>query len=538
MTLQTKLFQNLCQMISDTNGIGLTDSLELLLRSPRKNSDTAIRSVVSSFLDRLYYTQRRGEDVVDLLDSPVAMALESFFKTFPLRYREEHIHLTGSLDASFVYPRLASLLHSPQKHAAQEILRNLFQITELESEKEVERLLRLTPHDKFDRYLKILQLPAIVLTSKEDHYAAAWHIASRLYHQHNVGRVCLKYTWARARIHPDLPTVTSWDATLGLYEGFSAFKKEHPNFEFVLSPSFRKEAHYLTSAATKEQDISQQIESLLGFLKTYPELTDVVKEVDTVGSEKDLYAKRHFHTMSEGFRKLQYQGFHIRSHHGETFRTLNKGIQAVDNAMNLWRIDTLEHGLSLGINPHYYYHALYERLLYKNENGEPLQRDGQDYDELMDWSLSDITIRDHLINGVPLKAHEKLALTKTKFHYAREVESYQHDVLNRMIDKRVSLTALPSSNKRLTHYFEGYQDHPFSWWEKKGVILKVGTDNDVTLHTNMVREMLILLFSDPTHLKIHKLLRVVTGENRLPLVSHHLWTMKAKSSHPEKASID
>ena len=57
------------------------------------------------------------------------------------------------------------------------------------------------------------------------------------------------------------------------------------------------------------------------------------------------------------FRKLQYRGFRIRSHHGEVWKTLRKGIQAVDNAMNIWRIDTLEHGLSLGINPNFYFHS-------------------------------------------------------------------------------------------------------------------------------------------------------------------------------------
>ena len=55
--------------------------------------------------------------------------------------------------------------------------------------------------------------------------------------------------------------------------------------------------------------------------------------------------------MKTGLRHLQYNGFKIRSHHGEAWKTLRKGVQSVDNSMNIWRIDTLEHGLSLGINP-------------------------------------------------------------------------------------------------------------------------------------------------------------------------------------------
>jgi len=43
--------------------------------------------------------------------------------------------------------------------------------------------------------------------------------------------------------------------------------------------------------------------------------------------------------------------------------------------------------------------------------------------------------------------------TKVKFHAAGEVERYQHDVLNRMIQKKVSLIALPSSNYKLTTCF-------------------------------------------------------------------------------------
>src|SRR5213075_1926411 len=117
---------------------------------------------------------------------------------------------------------------------------------------------------------------------------------------------------------------------------------------------------------------------------------------------------------------------------------------------------------------------------------------------------------------------EATLATKTKFHHAREVESYQHDVLNRMIDKRLTLVSLPSSNKKLTGAIADYNDHPFSWWEKKGLRLGVGTDNDVTLSTSFIREMLILLFTDPLELKITKLLIVTTGESRRDHLSHQI----------------
>ena len=138
-------------------------------------------------------------------------------------------------------------------------------------------------------------------------------------------------------------------------------------------------------------------------------------------------------------------------------------------------------------------------------------------------------MRDKIIKGETLNIPEEILFIKTKFHTAREIEHYQHDILNRMINKKVSLVALPTSNIKLTNSFPDIKDHPFSWWEKKGVKLGVGTDNYITLSTNFIQEMLILLFSDPEHLKLTKLLMVVTGETRRPYISHLLWTMRKKS---------
>jgi adenosine deaminase len=142
----------------------------------------------------------------------------------------------------------------------------------------------------------------------------------------------------------------------------------------------------------------------------------------------------------------------------------------------------------------------------------------------MEWY--DDSIKEKVLKGVTLTEEEIISFTKTKFHTAREVEHYQHDVLNRMINKQVSLVALPSSNLKLTGCFPDYKDHPFSWWEKKGVRLGVGTDNYITLSTNYIQEMLILLFSDPMHLKITKLIMITTKETRRPFISHLLWEMR------------
>ena len=240
-----------------------------------------------------------------------------------------------------------------------------------------------------------------------------------------------------------------------------------------------------------------------------------------------MYSKKHFFELQSGLRKLQYKGFKIRSHHGETWHTLRHGIQAVDNAMNIWHIDTLEHGISLGINPNRYFHRLYQKTIKSNHEGKAISRTSHDGKELadLDWS-SHKEVLEKLYSGETLTEKERTQFLKTKFHTAREIEQYQHDVLNRLIQKGVSLVALPSSNNKLTGKFDDYKDHPFSWWEKKNVQLGVGTDNYVTLNTNYIQEMLILLLTDPMNLKITKLLMVTTGETRRAYLSQLLWQMR------------
>jgi len=300
-----------------------------------------------------------------------------------------------------------------------------------------------------------------------------------------------------------------------------------PAFRVVLSPSFRKEAGFYdaTRYPSQRASFADQVRQIIELLKKHPELQDVVNEVDTVGNERGFYRKAHFEEMRVGMRKLQAYGFRTRSHHGETWDTLRQGVQAVDNAMNIWYVDAIEHGLSLGINPNFYFHSLLQRVLRANRLAGALGTRERAEIADMDWGGRE-EIRDKLLRGDSLSEPEATLATKTKFHHAREVEHYQHDVLNRMIDKRLTIVSLPSSNKKLTGTLTDYNDHPFSWWEKKGLRLGVGTDNDITLNTTFIREMLILLLTDPLELKITKLLIVTTGESRRAHLSHLLWEMR------------
>lgn len=531
------LTDHLIKIISETNGISLSDTLELAVMGESKDDNPMVKKSLTEFRRLINDFQTDEVDIKTLLNHPVSSALFNFFKRFPKPYIEEHIHLTGSLSADFIHPHLMKLLKGPTKQTYFDIINKVYgegTAENIETVEDVDNLIRLKEDEFFDRYLKILLLPKLILTTKEMHAAAAYHMANELYTNFNVGMIRLKFTLSRANQTsdeqiPGLENLKEEDVVLGLYDGFMQFKAKCPGFDFVLSPCFRKEANFFDAEnfPTKKAHFLHQVDAILEILDKYPFLNPYLCEVDTVGSEKELYRKGHFAEMQQGFRKLHFKGFSIRSHHGETWHTLKKGVQAVDNALNIWHIDTLEHGLSLGINPNFYFHSLYRRIVVENERGLKVKEGSSDWKELMDMDWREHEdVREKLFSGIKLNEDEKRYFTKIKFHTAREVEHYQHDVLNRMINKGVSLIALPSSNNKLTNSFEDYKDHPFSWWEKKGMKLGVGTDNYVTLNTNYIQELLILLFTDAQNLKITKLLMVATGETKRPYLSQLLWKMR------------
>ena len=526
----------MAELISETNGLALEDTLDLAEQSPLCDRDVA--HAIAEFHTLLGRFRLNAERIETLLEHPFSEAMTRFFRAFPIPYREEHIHLTGSLDAEFIWPRLEPLLTGPQRALYEQKISEVYgeDALPIRNANDVDRLIRLGETDRFDRYLKILYLAKLILTSREAHRDAAYHMASTLYRKYNVGSLRLKFTLFRETTDsseqiPGIEDLTPEDVVLGLYEGFRAFQSEVPTFHFVLSPSFRKEPGFYdaTKYPSKRAHFDDQVRQIILLLQKHPELREVLNEVDTVGNERGFYRKVHFQEMRIGFRKLQAYGFRTRSHHGETWNTLRQGIQAVDNAMNIWHVDAIEHGLSLGINPNYYLHSMLQRIVRANADGEAIPQKTPEYSELveLEWNGRD-EIRDKLLNGEKLTHDEVTLFTKAKFHLARELEHYQHDVINRMIDKRLTLVSLPSSNKKLTGQLEDYKDHPFSWWERKGLRLGVGTDNYVTLNTSFLREMLIILYTDPIALKITKLLIVTTGEAKRPYLSHLLWELRKK----------
>jgi len=468
---QAELGRILIKLISETNGVSLLDTLELATHSVLFKQRPEAMKAVREFRGLLFDYNRSSIGIEALFDHPVAEALEHFFKIFPRPFQEEHTHLTGSLDASFVFPRLAKVLAGPDAAAVKAKIAEVYGADALpiRSEEDVDRLIRMRDDVGFARYLQVLTLPKLVLVDRQAHADAAYHMASTTFRDFNVGRIRLKFSLSRATSNSAdaLPgsAVEPEDVVLGLYEGFERFRAEEPQFDYILSPSFRKESFFYDSGrfASKREDFLHQVKTLLELLAAHPALRDKVADVDTVGDERDHHRKVHFEEMRLGFRKLQFSGISIRSHHGETWRTLRRGVQAVDNAMNIWHIDALEHGVSLGVNPNFYFHMLFEQVLEKNTAGIAIDRqsrDGYEIDE-MDWN-DHLEIPAKLFAGTPLDATERQRFIKTKFHAAREVEHYQHDVLNRMINKGVGLVALPSSNVRLTTPFFSHHENGWS----------------------------------------------------------------------------
>ena len=420
---QKLLVKEFVEIVSETNGISLVDTLDLMLSSSLKAKNAEAYEWVAEYRELLNQFMVNKIDMRILRQHRFNAVLEEFFRRFPLKYREEHIHLSGSLTAEFVWSQLKPLLEGPNASIYERKIKNVYGPSSwpIQSAEDVEKLIRLKENEGFSTYLRILFLPSLIFISRQAHTDAAYHMASELYNKHNVGSLRLKFMLNRSTSKsddkiPGLDQVTSEDVLLGLYDGFKAFQKDHPDFKFILSPSFRKEINYFDEGrfATRKEHFMHQIDEILGMLDKYPFLAEYVNEVDTVGDEKEMYRKEHFFELQHGFRKLQYRGFQVKSHHGETWHTLKKGIQAVDNAMNIWQIDALEHGISLGINPNLYFHQLYQRVIKNNMSGQPLDVKSPDYQELVDlnWGTHESILK-KILSGELLTEKDRTQVLKT-----------------------------------------------------------------------------------------------------------------------------
>jgi hypothetical protein len=223
--LKQELAQHLVKMISETNGISLSDTLELAMQ-PGAADSSAVQKSIAEFRRLLSGFQQDEVDINTLFAHPVAHGLEAFFKEFPLKFREEHIHLTGSLTAEFIFPRLKKLLEGPHRKIYEKKIIEAYgkEALPIETVEDVDELIRLKEDQAFDEYLKILLPAKLILTDKQVHVEAAYHMASELYHNFNVGMIRLKFTFSRAATVsseqiPGREKLTEEDVVLGLFEG-------------------------------------------------------------------------------------------------------------------------------------------------------------------------------------------------------------------------------------------------------------------------------------------------------------------------------
>src|SRR6185503_20263455 len=115
MEIVPRLTRFLTHLISETNGLSLEDTLALGEQSPQLDADAELAHAIREFHALLGRFRVKAAPIETLLEHPVSQGLAAFFRAFPLHFRDEHIHLTGSLHADFVYPRLAALLEGPHR---------------------------------------------------------------------------------------------------------------------------------------------------------------------------------------------------------------------------------------------------------------------------------------------------------------------------------------------------------------------------------------------------------------------------------------
>ena len=228
------LKKNLIKIISETNGLSLNHTLELLLAQADTTENE--KSIITDFLELVHLFQGDKIKIDELLNHPISEVLFFFFKNFPLPYCEEHIHLTGSLHESFIFPYLKNILDSDD---GDQVLKKVSEVYEKEvsinSEEDVKELIQLKEGEEFSEYLKILYLPKVILRNKEIHTKASYHMAKRLYEEFNVGSIRLKFTLSRSTAIesekiPGVENVTSEDVVLASMTVLKNTNKKMINF--------------------------------------------------------------------------------------------------------------------------------------------------------------------------------------------------------------------------------------------------------------------------------------------------------------------
>jgi len=146
----------LVKIISETNGVTLQDTLELLLQEPGIQEKASFR-YIQEFRKLVSGFQNDEVDVSTLLNHPMGKAFFEFFRQFPLNYHEEHIHLTGSLNSNFIWPHLEKMIKGSNGKQILSKIQSVYGRDELvlESPENVDELIRLKEGEHFQTYLSL-----------------------------------------------------------------------------------------------------------------------------------------------------------------------------------------------------------------------------------------------------------------------------------------------------------------------------------------------------------------------------------------------
>ena len=117
--IHRQLVRSLIEMISETNGVSLADTLQLLLNSDLKSQNGECYRLIEEFRGQVEQFSINKLPIERLLEHRLSAALFDVFRLFPIKYHEEHIHLTGALTAEFIYPRLKPLLEGLRRETRQ-----------------------------------------------------------------------------------------------------------------------------------------------------------------------------------------------------------------------------------------------------------------------------------------------------------------------------------------------------------------------------------------------------------------------------------
>lgn len=339
MVTTQKIANNLSLLLSRK----VDSSLEEVLSSLKEQEE--FKTLIEDF-ERLLEEFSRNEAVLKkLFKHQVGEGLREFLKRFPKGYLDAHAHLSGSLHSSFLLPKVLNILKGEEGEVFAQHIERVYGSgsSKIETEEDISKLLCCydTLHFK-DFLIKGLYLPKLIFIDKKTHVEAAEHVANTFYKNFNVKNLRLKFTLSRKTVDsfeqvPQSESVTFEDVLSGLFEGFKRFQRLHPDFQFTLSPSFRKEENFFDAKnfKSKQEYFEFLVDKLLEFLEKNPHLKENINEVDTVGDELYFYKEEHFLTLSRGIAKLKANGFKVRSHHGEVFFTLLEAVRAIGFAISL-----------------------------------------------------------------------------------------------------------------------------------------------------------------------------------------------------------